>query len=151
MKRLCSPRTAQVFRTWWYFGWILMHFDQNSWKICLGTHLGGPKSQKMLPRQGKASKIEDWGDPRLPKEAESCPQFDPSEAKGKQIRASTMILRAKSTENHWKIGQNWCQQAENLKAVKSAKSLKKHRFFNGFQCFLVFWSMENHQKHVFFW
>ena len=35
-------------------------------RICLGRRLGGPKSQKMLPRPGAASKIEDRGVSRLP-------------------------------------------------------------------------------------
>ena len=35
-----------------------------------------------------------------PKEAESCPQIDPREAKGKQISPFTVILRGKSIQNH---------------------------------------------------
>ena len=57
---------AKLSRTCWYFIRILMHVDQNYWKICLGRRLGGPKSQKMLPRPGAASKIEDRGVSRLP-------------------------------------------------------------------------------------
>ena len=67
------------------------------------------------------------------KEAESCPPIDPREAKGRQINAFTVILRGKSIQNHREIAQNWCQQAENVKSVKSAKSLKKQWFFNDFQ------------------
>ena len=85
-----------------------------------------------------------------PKEAESCPQIDPREAKGKQISPFTVILRGKSIQNHWEIAQNWCQQAENVKSVKSAKSLKKQWFFNGFHWFLVFTSMANRKKHGIF-
>ena len=69
-------------------------------RICLGRRLGGPKSQKMLPRPGAASKIEDRGAQDYPKEAESCPQIDPREAKGKQISPFTVILRGKSIQNH---------------------------------------------------
>ena len=57
---------AKLSRTCWCFIRILMHLDQNYWKICLGRRLGGPKSQKMLPRPGAASKIEDRGVSRLP-------------------------------------------------------------------------------------
>ena len=35
-----------------------------------------------------------------PKEATSCPQIDPREAKGKQISAFTVILTGKSIQNH---------------------------------------------------
>ena len=73
-----------------------------------------------------------------PKEAESCPQIDPREAKGKQISAFTVISRGKSIQNHWEIAQNWCQQAENVKSVKPAKSSKKNNgysmIFNDLWC-----------------
>ena len=58
-QQLSSKQWSKAIRTCWYFVRILMHFGQNYWKICLGRRLGGPKSQKMLPRQGTASKIED--------------------------------------------------------------------------------------------
>ena len=35
-----------------------------------------------------------------PKEAESCPQIDPREAKWRQISAITVILRGKSIQHH---------------------------------------------------
>ena len=57
---------AKLSRTGWYFLGILMHLDQIYWKICLRRRLGGSKSQKMLPRPGAASKIEDREVSRLP-------------------------------------------------------------------------------------
>ena len=126
------------------------NFGQNHWKISVGRHLGDPKPQKCYQDKARhqESTTEEFQD--CPKKAESCPQFDPSEANGRQIRGSTIISRAKSIENRWKICQNWCQDAENLKSVKSTKSMKKQRFFNDFRRFLVFWSMENHEKTYFF-
>ena len=65
--------------------------------------LGGAKSQKILPVQGKASKIAVEESQDCPKEAESCPQMDPREAKGTQMTASMIILKAKSIQKHNKI------------------------------------------------
>ena len=64
-QQLSSKQWSKAIRTCWYFVRTLMHFAQNYWKICLGRRLGGPKSQKMSPRQGAASKIEDRGVSRL--------------------------------------------------------------------------------------
>ena len=83
----------------------------------------------MLPRPGAASKIEDRESQDYPRKAKSCPQIDPREAKAKQISPFTVILRGKSIQNHREIAQNWCPQGENVKYVKTAKSLTKNIFF----------------------
>ena len=94
---------------------------------------GVPSHRKCYQDKALHQKLRIGESQDYPKEAESCPQIDPREAKGKQISPFTVILRGKSIENHREIDQNWCQQAENVKSVKSTKSLKKQWFCNDFQ------------------
>ena len=65
-----------------------------SWKAS-----GGSKSQKMLPNQVLHQKLRIGQSQDYPKEAESCPQIDPREAKGKLTSPFTVILRGKSIQN----------------------------------------------------
>ena len=61
---------------------------------------GVPSHRKCYQDKALHQKLRVEESQDYPKEAESCPQIDPREAKGKQISAFTVILRGKSIQNH---------------------------------------------------
>ena len=83
---------------------ILLEFSCNSVKIIEKSVLEGvwgvPSHRKCYQDKALHQKLRIAEPQDCAKEAESCPQIDPREAKGKQISPVTVILRGKSIQNH---------------------------------------------------
>ena len=99
MTSLCKPLTAQASRTWCYFNRTLIRILQKM----SSKASGGPQTTKMLPRQGKASRINDGGVPRLPQEGW---KLSPIWPKRGQREANWRLHNNFKSQIHWKSWKN---------------------------------------------
>ena len=144
---LCKPRAAQASRIWWYFDKIVIKIIEKS----VFEGIWGTPNHKNVTKTRQGIKNQRRRSPKIaPRRLKVVPNLTQARPTGGKLE----VPHSFQEPNPLKIVEKSARiDAKTLKTWNlwnRQNQWKNKGFFNYFRWFLVFWSMENHEKNVFF-